>query len=48
MTDAIERLILAYLDLRAEGERFRDTIARTGAEPFKAALYEVEGNRDAA
>ena len=48
VTDAIERLILAYLDLRAEGERFRDTIARTGAEPFKAALYEVEGNRDAA
>ena len=48
VTDAIERLILAYLDLRAEGERFRDTIARTGAEPFKAALYEEEGNRDAA
>ena len=48
VTDAIERLILAYLDLRAEGERFRDTIARTGAEPFKAALYEEERNRDAA
>ncbi|MBL6429450.1 MAG: nitrite/sulfite reductase [Maritimibacter sp.] len=48
VTDAIERLILAYLDLRAEGERFRDTIARTGAEPFKAALYGEEGNRDAA
>jgi sulfite reductase (NADPH) hemoprotein beta-component len=48
VTDAIERLILAYLDRRAEGERFRDTIARTGAEPFKAALYEEEGNRDAA
>ncbi|EAQ11288.1 sulfite reductase (NADPH) hemoprotein beta-component [Maritimibacter alkaliphilus HTCC2654] len=48
VTDAIERLILAYLDLRAEGERFRDTIARTGSEPFKAALYEEEGNRDAA
>ncbi|WP_138423970.1 nitrite/sulfite reductase [Maritimibacter alexandrii] len=48
VTDAIERLILAYLELRAEGERFRDTIARTGSEPFKAALYEEEGNRDAA
>lgn len=48
VTDAIERLILAYLDLRAEGERFRDTIARTGAEPFKAALYDEEANRNAA
>ncbi|MEC7760287.1 MAG: nitrite/sulfite reductase [Pseudomonadota bacterium] len=48
VTDAIERLIRAYLDLRAEGERFRDTIARTGAEPFKAALYDEEANRNAA
>jgi sulfite reductase (NADPH) hemoprotein beta-component len=48
VTDAIERLILAYLDLRQEGERFRDTIARTGAEPFKTALYEEEANRNAA
>ncbi|MBV7410090.1 nitrite/sulfite reductase [Maritimibacter sp. DP1N21-5] len=47
VVDAVERLIQAYLDLRAEGERFRDTIARTGAEPFKSALYDEE-NRHAA
>ncbi len=46
--DAVERLIHAYLDLRAEGERFRDTIARTGVEPFKTALYDEEANRNAA
>jgi sulfite reductase (NADPH) hemoprotein beta-component len=45
---AVERLIHAYLDLREDGERFRDTIARTGAEPFKSALYDEEANRDAA
>ncbi len=39
---AVERLIHAYLDLRDEGERFRETLARTGAEPFKAALYEED------
>ncbi|WP_298494214.1 nitrite/sulfite reductase [uncultured Maritimibacter sp.] len=44
---AVERLIAAYLDLREEGERFRDTIARTGAEPFKTALYQEEA-QDAA
>jgi sulfite reductase (NADPH) hemoprotein beta-component len=46
---AIERLILAYLDLR-EGpqETFLMAYRRLGAGPFKAALYGREGERDAA
>ncbi len=44
---AIERLVDAYLDLRAgDDERFLDTYRRLGLEPFKAALYEEV--RDAA
>jgi len=40
---ALERLILAYLDLReAPGERFIDTYRRLGPAPFKAALYREE------
>ena len=40
----IERLILAYLDLRdSEHERFVDCVARAGIEPFKQAVY---GNSD--
>ena len=40
---AIERIVLAYLDLR-EGpdESFLQAFRRLGMEPFKAALYEVE------
>jgi sulfite reductase (NADPH) hemoprotein beta-component len=46
---AVERLIEAYLDLRAEpGETFLETYRRTGMEPFKAALYEQEARSDAA
>jgi sulfite reductase (NADPH) hemoprotein beta-component len=38
--DAIERLVEAYLRLRAnEGERFVDAYRRLGPAPFKAALY---------
>jgi sulfite reductase (NADPH) hemoprotein beta-component len=46
---AIERIVLAYLDLR-EGpeETFLQAYRRVGLPPFKAALYPGEGNRDAA
>ena len=37
---AIERLVLAYLDLRdTEDETFLETYQRLGLDPFKAALY---------
>src|SRR5690606_31074664 len=43
ITDAIERIVMAYLRLRLEpGETFLDCYRRLGAEPFKAALYERE------
>jgi len=46
---AIERLILAYLDLRAHAEeRFVDAYRRLGADPFKAALYGAAEKADAA
>ncbi len=46
---AIERLVRAYLDLREEpGETFLQTYRRLGLGPFKAALYQDEGARDAA
>ena len=46
---ALERLMLAYLDLRAaQDERFIETYRRLGAEPFRAALYETEAEADAA
>jgi sulfite reductase (NADPH) hemoprotein beta-component len=38
--DAVERLINTYLALRpAKAERFVDTVARVGLEPFKEAVY---------
>ncbi len=38
---AIERLMLAYLELReAPEESFLDTYRRLGADPFKSALYD--------
>ncbi|AUM75204.1 nitrite/sulfite reductase [Paracoccus jeotgali] len=37
---AIERVVLAYLDLRRDpAETFLDALRRLGTEPFKAALY---------
>lgn len=46
---AIERLILAYLDLReTPGETFLMAYRRLGPAPFKAALYAAEASRDAA
>ncbi len=46
---AIERILRAYLDLRLEpSETFLQAFKRVGMEPFKFALYEVEGEKDAA
>jgi sulfite reductase (NADPH) hemoprotein beta-component len=46
---AIERLLRAYLALREDREEtFLAAYRRLGAEPFKAALYEAEAERDAA
>jgi sulfite reductase (NADPH) hemoprotein beta-component len=46
---AIERIVRAYLALRQEpAETFLAAVRRLGLEPFKAALYEDEGARDAA
>ncbi len=36
---AIDTLIDTYLTLRRDGERFLDTLRRTGAAPFKENLY---------
>src|SRR6056297_2508074 len=45
---ALERLLLAYLDIReCPGERFIDAYRRLGPAPFKAALYR-EDKADAA
>ncbi len=46
---AIERLVRAYLDIRSEpAETFLQAVRRAGLGPFKAALYETEGEKDAA
>ena len=46
---AIERIVRAYLTIRSEAaETFLQTVRRVGLDPFKAALYENEGARDAA
>ena len=46
---AIERILRAYLDLRTEpSETFLQAFKRVGMEPFKLALYEAEGEKDAA
>jgi sulfite reductase (NADPH) hemoprotein beta-component len=46
---AIERLVLAYLDVRqSPDETFLETYRRLGLAPFKAALYPTEGARNAA
>lgn len=41
VVNAIETLVDAYLDVRADGERFLDTYRRLGADPFKEALYGI-------
>ncbi|GLS87244.1 sulfite reductase [Cypionkella aquatica] len=46
---AIERIIRAYLEIREDAsETFLQTYRRAGFAPFKAALYDAEGGRDAA
>jgi len=46
---AIERILRAYLGLRLEpSETFLQAFRRVGMEPFKQALYEAEGEKDAA
>ncbi len=37
--DAVETLVDTYLSQRKDGERFLDTLRRTGLTPFKEALY---------
>ena len=37
--DVLERLFRVYLQQRTEGERFVDTVRRTGIAPFKAGAY---------
>jgi sulfite reductase (NADPH) hemoprotein beta-component len=39
IVEAVEQVILTYLRLRRDGERFIDTYRRLGAEPFKEGLY---------
>ena len=36
---AIGRILAAYVDLRADGERFLDTVRRLGLQPFKERAY---------
>ena len=46
---AIERIVLAYLDVRAHAdETFLQTYRRLGSAPFKVALYGEDGAKDAA
>ena len=43
VTDAIERIVLTYLELRERpDETFLMTLRRLGHQPFKAALYDKE------
>ena len=49
ITNAVERIVLAYLDLRTSAEEtFLDTYKRVGMEPFKSALYDAEATVHAA
>jgi sulfite reductase (NADPH) hemoprotein beta-component len=45
VADAIDAIVSTYLDARREGERFIDTYRRLGLAPFKAAVYEQEGEK---
>jgi sulfite reductase (NADPH) hemoprotein beta-component len=38
---AVGRVLEAYLERRAKGEAFIDTVRRLGTEPFREAIYEV-------
>ena len=39
VAEVVERIIDTYLELRLNGERFLDTVIRTGVEPFKQSVY---------
>ena len=39
VAEAIDTMVDVYLSQRQEGERFLDTLRRTGAAPFKEAVY---------
>jgi sulfite reductase (NADPH) hemoprotein beta-component len=39
VTDAVEAIVEAYLRHRQDGERFLDTLRRTGDAPFREAVY---------
>ena len=41
VTPAIQRTLDRYLQIRAEGERFIDTVRRVGPDPFRDAIYET-------
>lgn len=41
MADVVENLINVYIEQRQEGERFVDTVRRTGVAPFKARVYDT-------
>ncbi|HXF46666.1 MAG TPA: nitrite/sulfite reductase [Burkholderiaceae bacterium] len=41
--DVIERLLEVYVRERLEGERFIDTVARIGVQPFKLHVYAERG-----
>ncbi len=44
VTDAIQRIIETYVDLRCEGESFLAALDRLGLEPFKQAAYSLLRN----
>ena len=39
VVDAVETIVDTYLEQRRDGERFNDTYARVGLQPFKEKLY---------
>jgi len=39
VVDAVEAIVDTYLEVRETGERFLDTVRRTGLDPFQGALY---------
>ncbi len=44
VVDAVETIVLAWLDRRCKGERFLDTLRRVGRAPFREALYGDKGS----
>ena len=41
IVDAVEDIVMTYLDQRQDGEQFLDTYRRVGPLPFKEKLYDV-------